>query len=105
MLFLRLLGKCLLFAAFAALAYDGARVLATPGEGLLLTSLSTHLKTYIPQGRESLERFFLEHGPAYLWNGIVEPMLVLPVSILFGVLGALLFMAGYRRPPPEIVSD
>jgi hypothetical protein len=105
MLFLRLIGKCLLFAAFAALAYDGARILAAPGAGLLLTSLSTHLKTHIPQGRETLERFFLDQGPAYLWYGIVEPMLVLPVSILFGALGALIFMAGYRRPPPEIVSD
>jgi hypothetical protein len=105
MLFLRLLGKSLLFIAFVALAYDGARILATPGEGLLLTSLSTHLNTHFPQAREGLERFFLDHAPAYLWNGIIEPMLVLPVSILFGALGAFVFMAGYRRPPPEIVGD
>jgi hypothetical protein len=105
MFFLRLLGKCLLFAAFIALAYDGARILATPSEGLLLTSLSTHLKTYVPQGRESVEHFFLDHGPAYLWSSVVEPLLVLPVSLLLGVLGAALFMAGYRRPPPEIVTD
>ncbi|MBI4724755.1 MAG: hypothetical protein HY765_07190 [Rhodomicrobium sp.] len=105
MLFLRLLGKLFLFLAFIALAYDGARIIATPGEGLLLTSLSTHLQTHIPQGQENLEHFFLGHGQAYLWNGLVEPLLTLPVSILFGVLGALLFMAGYRRPPPEIVSD
>ena len=104
MLFLRLLGKTLLLAAFAALAYDGARILASPGEGLLFTSLSTHLKQ-IPQGREMLEGFFLNHAPLYLWNGIIEPMLVLPVSILFGAAGALIFLAGYRRPPPEIVGE
>ena len=104
MLFLRILGKILLLGAFVALAYDGMRVLASPGEGLLLTSLSMHLKR-IPQGREMLESFFLSHAPAYVWNGIVEPMLVLPVSILFGAAGALLFMAGYRRPPPEITGD
>ena len=104
MLFVRLLGKTLLFGAFAALAYDGVRVLASPGEGLLLTSLSTHLNR-IPQGRETLESFFLSHAPASLWNGFVEPMLVLPVSILFGALGALIFMAGYRRPPAEIAGD
>jgi hypothetical protein len=105
MLFLRLLGKSLLFAAFVALACDGARSLATPNEGLILTSLAGYLKTYVPNGRESLERFFLENGPSYLWNGIVEPMLVLPVSILFSIFGTLLFLAGYRKPPPEIVSD
>ena len=104
MLFLRLLGKMLLFAAFLALAYDGARILASPGEGLLFTSLSTHLN-HIPQGREMLEGFFLTHAPPYLWNGIVEPMLVLPVSILFGAAGALIFLAGYRRPAPEITGD
>jgi len=104
MLFLRLLGKMLLFAAFLALAYDGARILASPGGGLLFTSLSTHLN-HIPQGREMLEGFFLTHAPPYLWNGIVEPMLVLPVSILFGAAGALIFLAGYRRPPPEITGD
>ncbi len=105
MLFLRVLGKTLLFAAFVALAYDGARILATPGEGLMLTSLSTHLKTYIPNGREDLEQFFLANAPEYVWTGIVQPLLVLPVSIVFGVLGAVLFLAGYRRPPPEILAD
>ncbi len=104
MLFFRLLGKTLLFGAFVALAYDGARILSSPGEGLIFMSLSTHLKL-IPQGREALQSFVLSHAPSYLWNGILEPMLVLPVSLLFGASGALMFMAGYRRPPPEIVGD
>ncbi len=104
MLFLRLSGKTLLLAAFAALAYDGVRILASPGEGLLFTSLSTHLN-HIPHGREMMEGFFLNHAPPYLWNNIVEPMLVLPVSILFAAAGALIFLAGYRRPPPDIVEE
>ncbi len=103
MLFLRLLGKTLLFAAFAALAYDGVRTVASPGEGLLFTSLATHLKN-IPQARETMESFFLSHAPL-LWNDILEPMLVLPVSILFGAAGALMFLIGYRRPLPEIPED
>ena len=105
MLFLRVVGKTLLIVAFIALAYDGVRILATPNEGLLLTSLSEHLKTYVPNGRENLERFFLSSGPSYVWTGIIEPMLAMPVSILFGALGTLLFLAGYRKPPPEIVGD
>jgi hypothetical protein len=105
MLFLRIFGKLLLFVAFLAMAYDGARILATPGGGLLLTSISMHLKTHIPQAQESLEQFFLAYAPSYLWNGIVEPLLVLPVSILFAVAGTLLFLTGYRRPPPEIPTD
>jgi hypothetical protein len=105
MLFLRLLGKTLLFVAFAALVYDGARNLATPNHGLLFTSLSGYLTAYGPGIRESLERFFLDNGPSYLWTGILEPMLVLPVSIVFSIFGTLMFLAGYRKPPPEIVGD
>ncbi|MGO9546954.1 MAG: hypothetical protein ACLPPF_19440 [Rhodomicrobium sp.] len=105
MLFLRVLGKILLAAAFVAFAYDGAHILATPSEGLELASISTYLKTYIPNGRESLEQFFLARGSDYVWTGLVQPLLVLPVSILLGGLGALLFLAGYRRPPPEIITD
>jgi hypothetical protein len=105
MLFLRLLGKTLLFIAFIAFVYDGARILATPTQGLTLTSLAGYLKTYSTGSRENLEHFFLENGPSYLWTRIVEPMLVLPVSILFSVFGTLLFLAGYRKPPPEIAGD
>lgn len=97
MLLLRASGRALLLAAFLALAYDGARILASPGKGLIFTSLSTFLRD-IPQGREMLEGFFLNYAPPYLWNGIVEPMLVLPVSILFGATGALMYLAGYSQP-------
>ncbi len=68
MLLLRIFGKLLLFIAFLAIAYDGARILATPGEGLLLTSMSTHLRTHIPQAQESLEQFFLANAPSYVWS-------------------------------------
>lgn len=105
MLFLRVLGKFLLSIAFVALAYDGARNLATPGEGLLLTSLAAHFRTNAPQAQEALQHFILAYAPEYVWTGVVEPLLVLPVSIACGAFGALIFMAGYRRPPPEIVSD
>lgn len=105
MLLLRIFGKLLLFIAFLAIAYDGARILATPGEGLLLTSMSTHLRTHIPQAQESLEQFFLANAPSYVWSALIEPMLVVPVSILCAVAGTLIFLAGYKRPLPEIPTD
>jgi hypothetical protein len=103
MLFLRIFGKALLLLAFLAAAYDGACLLATTSEGLVLTSLSTHLKTYVPDAFNNLEHFFLAAGAPFLWTGILRPLLGAPVCILSGVLGAALFLAGYRRPPPEIV--
>jgi len=104
MLFLRITGLTLLFGGFAALVYDGVRLLASPGRGFPLTSLSRQLDR-VPDAQESLQRFFLDNAPSYLWNGIVEPLLVLPIFLLFGFAGILLFMAGYRKPPPEIVGD
>jgi hypothetical protein len=104
MLFLRVLGKTLLILAFIALAYDGARILATPGQGVLVTPLATHLKAHAPGTLDSLEHLFLNSAAPYLWAGFAKPLLGLPASLLFGALGALLFLAGYRRPPPEIVS-
>lgn len=95
MFFLRLLGKLLLFAALLAMAYDGVRILANPGRGFLFTSLSTHLSS-LPDLRANLEGFFLANAPSYLWTGIVEPLLALPVSLLLAAAGTLIFLAGWR---------
>jgi hypothetical protein len=105
MLFLRVLGKALLFIAFAAAAYDGARSIAVPNQGLLLTSLSTYLSTFFPGSGDDLGRFFQGNGPAYVWTGLVQPLLNLPLCVLSAALGALIFLAGYRSPPPEIAGD
>jgi hypothetical protein len=105
MLFLRILGKGLLFIAFLALAYDGARILASPGEGLLLTSLGAHLKTHFPAVHEGIRQFFLGFLPSFVFTSLIEPMLILPLSIVCTVIGTLCFLGGYRRPPPEIVGD
>ncbi len=105
MLILRTIGKLLLFAAFLALAYDGARFLATPGEGLILASSAAILKSYAPSLLDDLPRFFTAHGPDFIWSRIVEPLLILPLALVSGALGTLLFLAGYKRPAIEIVSE
>ena len=99
MLFLRIFGKALLFMAFVTAAFDGARNVANPSKGFLITSLSTYLQTYFPDAA----RFFLSNPPAYGRTGVAEALLDFPLPLLFGALGALFFLAGYRRPPPEIV--
>jgi hypothetical protein len=105
MVFLRILGKALLFLAFLAAAYDGARNLATPGQGLLLTSLSTHLKAHFPGSMADVESFFLASAPAWVWNSIVAPLLWMPPSLVLAALGTTLFLAGYRKPPARLYSD
>jgi hypothetical protein len=105
MLFLRLLGKFLLLIAFAALTYDGARTLATPGRGIAFTSLGGYLQTYSPASLTWLQDSFGGKGASVLWHSLLEPMLIIPLSILFSIFGTLIFLAGYRRPPPEILRE
>ena len=105
MLFLRLLGKLLLVLGFVALAYDGTRMLATPADGLVLTSLLSHLNNYSPGTADNLGQFLQDNGAAYIWRNALRPLLSLPAALLLGGLGALAFLAGYRRPPAEILGD
>jgi hypothetical protein len=105
MVFLRVLGKTLLFLAFFALAYDGARNLATPGEGLLLASVSAHLKGLLPNGAADLERAFATVGPSWFWTVFIGPLLALPLSLLLGGLGTALYLAGYRKPAPLLYGE
>lgn len=101
----RVLGKLLLALAFGALAFDGARMLATPGGGLMLASLSDHFAVYAQGTEAELREYLLSAAPPFVWNSLVGPMLAFPLSFLLGSLGAILFLFGYRRPPPVIVSD
>lgn len=43
--------------------------------------------------------------PQAVSDYVVEPLMTLPISLVLGTAGAILFLLGYRRPPPEIVSD
>ncbi len=105
MLFLRLMGRLLLLLAFIALAYDGACEIATPGRDFFFSSAAAQLHVSFPLFEGALQRFFNDNGLRSLWSAFVSPLLALPPFIVFGALGSGLFMAGYRRPPPEFLSD
>jgi hypothetical protein len=98
----RLLGLSLVSLSFAALAYDCVRVLAngeitaTPARQLWMTLSARSFES---------ARDMLDASVPYLWNAIVTPLLLLPAWALLGAFGSLIFLAGYRRQPPEIISD
>jgi hypothetical protein len=105
MVFLRVLGKTLLFLGFIALAFDGVCNLATPGQGLLVASASTHLKALLPNGAADLERAFQAIGPSWFWTVFIGPLLALPLPLLLGGLGTAAYLAGHRKPPPVLYGD
>ncbi len=102
---LRAFGRLFLMVALVSAAIDGARAIATPSDGLAFTSLDGYFAAYAPQARGAIQSFFLANAPVSVWTGFVAPLLELPVSLLSATLGVILFLAGYRPPPPEIVSE
>jgi hypothetical protein len=105
MALLRFFGMFFLAVAFTAIAYDGARMLATPDEGLLLASTRRHLDMILPGAEAQFEEAVRSLGVPLIWEGVVSPLLALPLSLVACALGSALFLLGYRRPPPEIVSE
>jgi hypothetical protein len=98
----RLLGLTLITLSFAALAYDGVRMLAN---GEITATPARRLWLTLSAGTFESTRDTLDASVPYLWNTIVTPLLLLPAWALLGAFGSLIFLAGYRRQPPEIVSD
>ncbi len=105
MTLLRVFGKLFLALAFAALAFDGARMLATPDEGLFLASLRDHFAVYAKDAEPAFRDAVLAFLPDFVWRWLLEPLLAAPVSLVLAGIGTVLFLLGYRRPPPEIVSE
>ncbi len=99
---LRFFGLAFLACALAALAYDGTRMLAN-GE-LVASSLRQLGVTFAPDQLVALEAWGQEAIP-YLWTAAVTPLLLLPSWMTLAALGSLLYLAGHRPKPPEIIAD
>jgi hypothetical protein len=97
---LRLLGYFFLCVALAALAYDGARMLADKG-ALTFTSVFDHWTLWHPASLNGT-REAIEGISSYLWSPLLMTVLVLPAWAVAGGLGIALYLAGYRRPRPAL---
>ncbi|MDX2266455.1 MAG: hypothetical protein NW215_15965 [Hyphomicrobiales bacterium] len=101
-LIVKSVGVVLLGAALAALAYDATRMLANGG--LAVSSLRQVWATFAPETLTSAEAWVTGAAP-YVWTAIVGPVILFPAWMVLGGLGSLLFLAGYKPTPPEIVAD
>jgi hypothetical protein len=99
---LRSLGLTCLALAFTIFAYDSVRMLAN-GESAASSGKRLWLM-FSPRTFEAAQNA-LDSSVPYLWNAAVIPLLALPAWVLLVTLGSLSFLAGYRRKPPEIVSE
>jgi hypothetical protein len=97
---LRFFGYLLLCVALVAAAFDGARMLADKGE-LAFTSVLQHWQTLNPAGLAAMQQAVESINP-YLWSPLLMTVLVLPAWMVAGGLGMAIYIAGYRRPRPDL---
>lgn len=90
----RLIGLLLLAGGFIALIVDGTRSIA--GGQLLVTTLSRAASETFPAFHESL-RADVQSTSAFLWDPILTTLMMLPVSVAFGGLGALLIVFSHKQ--------
>jgi hypothetical protein len=83
----RLLGVLLLAGGFVALVVDGTRSIA--GGGLYLTTLSAALQGFAPLLYRGLQSAVLAHLPDFVWDPLLAKLMLAPVSLVLGGVGAL----------------
>lgn len=90
----RFLGLLLLAGGFIALIVDGTRSIA--GGQLLVTTLRRGLSETLPGFYQSLSTGIAEKS-AFLWDPVTTSLLLLPVSVALGGLGALCIIYSHRQ--------
>lgn len=90
----RFIGLLLLAGGFIALIVDGTRSIA--GGRLLVTSLSKGASETLPGLYQALQAAIVEKS-AFLWDPVVSTLLLLPVSVAFGGIGALLIVFSHKQ--------
>jgi hypothetical protein len=89
----RFIGVLLLAGGFIALIVDGTRSIA--GGELLVTSMARGISETLPALSRSLQAE--AGGSGFLWSALTSTVLLLPVSLVFGGLGALLIVFSHKQ--------
>ena len=84
----------LLAGGFIALIVDGTRSIA--GGGLLVTTLRAGLSESFPALYHSLETGLGARSP-FLWDPVATTLMILPVSVALGGLGAALILLSHKQ--------
>jgi hypothetical protein len=93
----RLIGLLLLAGGFIALIVDGTRSIAAGR--VTVTSVSKGTSQLFPGLYQSMQSS-VEHVSAFLWDPVLTTLMLAPVSVAFGAVGALLILLSHRRQAP-----
>jgi hypothetical protein len=93
----RLIGLLLLAGGFIALIVDGTRSIAAGR--VTVTSVSRGASELFPGLYQSIQSS-VENVSSFLWDPMLTTLMLAPVSVAFGALGALLILVSHRRQAP-----
>lgn len=103
MLIFRTFGVLLVVLGFAALAYDGAGMLASPGV-FVWTSLHEHWTHLSAAGVEKAQAHVQKLGIPGLW-ALLSWLLAAPAWLSLSGVGVVLYWLGHRRERPTAVPE
>lgn len=89
----------LLFLAAAVIVGIVDSIQSVAGETVALTPLGAALFTLDPDLLAAAERYFQSHVSAYVWNTLIEWMLIQPAFAVFLVLALLFWLVAYKNAP------
>lgn len=95
-LLFRFVGLLLLAGAFAAMVVDGTRSIAAGAPAIM--PLDRTMTIFSPGSVERLHGFIDKNAPR-LWDPLVAKLLALPVWLVLGGFGLVLFALTRRRRP------
>ncbi len=91
----RFVGLWLLAGALVAFVVDGAKTIAA-GE-IVMTPLGEMWSSVSPESLIAAEAAVVDGIGPFLWEQIIQRVLNAPGFAVFGILGALLMLAGRRK--------
>lgn len=100
---IRFLGLLFLAGGFVSLIVDGTRSLS--GGRLFVTTLHKGAADMFPLALKSLQATVESNIGFFLWDPILTTLLLTPVGVVFGGLGALLMVISHKQQAPIVYSN
>ena len=93
----RTLGLLFLAAAFVFVVYDGTKSIAA--NALVYTKVDEIWSLAHTASLQQLQPFIEKNAPPWLWDPVAMTVLNAPAMAAFGIIGAVLVLAGRRKKP------
>ena len=103
--FFRFLAGVLLLVAVVAGINDGTRALESKGGEIAMTSLGEQWSKVAPLSHKNAQGAVRRYTHPFVWDGLIQRLLLLPTWAVFASLGLLAAYAGRRRRRVNVFAN